>query len=113
MITYRIDQVSNRADIGQKLGDFGCHDVEGLGVFDGGFGEHGEFEIADYILVGNGYGHGEVDDGVDKGLDKERGVAGAPEGRVFGIQAVQDGDFEVVGGGLEKGDYVVICGLLA
>lgn len=110
VVAEGVDEVDGGVDVCAELGDFAGEDVEGLGVFDGGFGEDVEFEFVDGVAVGVGDGDGEVDDGVDDGLDDHAGVAAAAERGFGAAEAVDDGPFDVVGGLLEEGDDGVVGG---
>lgn len=79
-------------------------------MLDAGGGEDVELQVAQEVVVYCGQGEGEVDDGVDDGLDEEGGVAGFAEDGAGGAETGDDGALYVVGGGFEEGnDGVVVA----
>jgi len=99
-----VDEVDGWVDGRAELGDLAGEDVEGFGVFEGGFGQDVEFQFVAGVAVGVGDGDGEVDDG----LDDHAGVAAEAESGFGAAEAVDDGEFDVVGGLLKEGNDGVV-----
>lgn len=110
VITQHIDQIINGQQETQHLVNLADADIQTPALLDARRGDDVELQIAQNVRVGGGERDGEVDDGVNDGLDEQRGVARVADNGARGGQAGEDGPLDVGGGGLEEGDDGIVRG---